>query len=160
MAGLWHDLGKFLDEFQVYLEKSADGDSVVRGSVDHAIVGARYAVDTLFPADLSPISDLFAYVIAGHHSGLPDGDSLFNIRLLKEIGEWKSHAPASLLEPGILAKSWLEAIQRICPERKGGILASEHKRRNERQNKYQHSFHHKHLLISVEIDLAYAIYLP
>ena len=122
MAGLWHDLGKFLDEFQVYLEKSADGDSVVRGSVDHAIVGARYAVDTLFPADLSPISDLFAYVIAGHHSGLPDGDSLFNIRLLKEIGEWKSHAPASLLEPGILAKSWLEAIQRICPERKGGIL--------------------------------------
>ena len=45
-------------------------------------------------------------------------------------------------------------------QRKGGILASEHKRRNERQNKHQHSFHHKHILISIEIDLAYAIYLP
>ncbi len=122
MAGLWHDLGKFLDEFQVYLEKSAAGDYVVRGSVDHAIVGARYAADTLFPADLSPISDLFAYVIAGHHSGLPDGDSLFNIRLLKDIGEWKSHAPVGLLEPGSLAKSWQEAAHRICAERKGCVL--------------------------------------
>ncbi len=60
-CGLLHDLGKFSHEFQARLEGGR--------RVDHATAGARKAVELLRPG----LGRLLAYVVAGHHSGLPDG---------------------------------------------------------------------------------------
>lgn len=59
LSGLLHDLGKYQQEFQRYLE-----DGGRRGSVPHAAWGAGYAVK-LKNNDAS-------IVIDGHHKGLPD----------------------------------------------------------------------------------------
>jgi len=58
LAGLWHDLGKYQDEFQRRLH----GESI---SVEHAGVGARLAFEEDQGRGLA-----LAFVIAGHHSGL------------------------------------------------------------------------------------------
>jgi CRISPR-associated endonuclease/helicase Cas3 len=61
VCGLLHDLGKFSQEFQARLEGGR--------RVDHATAGARRAAEVFGPG----LGRLLAYVIAGHHSGLPDG---------------------------------------------------------------------------------------
>ncbi len=71
ITGLWHDLGKFSEEFQEYL-RSASGDShegEVRQRVDHSTAGAQHAVQVI-----KVLGHLIAYPIAGHHSGLLDGE--------------------------------------------------------------------------------------
>lgn len=60
-AGLAHDAGKATDVFQARLEGKPD-------RVDHSTFGARLARDHAGQLGL-----LLAYVIAGHHGGLPDG---------------------------------------------------------------------------------------
>lgn len=65
-AGWLHDLGKATRAFQNYLLQSAEGEGV-RGSVPHSVHGARLAVDRD-----KALGRLLAYVIAGHHGGLPD----------------------------------------------------------------------------------------
>lgn len=71
LAGLWHDLGKFAPEWQTYLKSKSDIHSdEVLGKVDHSTAGAQHAVKA-HPA----LGHLFAYAIAGHHSGLLDGKS-------------------------------------------------------------------------------------
>jgi CRISPR-associated endonuclease/helicase Cas3 len=73
LAGLWHDLGKYRESFQRYLKKvggaSEDGgcEECVPGRVDHSTVGAIHARDTL-----GHLGTVAAYIIAGHHAGLPD----------------------------------------------------------------------------------------
>lgn len=71
LAGLWHDLGKFPQEWQDYLRSKVDPHSDdVSGKVDHSTAGAQQAV-SVHPA----LGHLLAYSIAGHHSGLLDGKS-------------------------------------------------------------------------------------
>ena len=77
-----HDLGKYPRAWQNYLRKSSGfdktipADSCERGS--HSSAGAVYLLKNI----KAPYSYLLSYVIAGHHSGLPDfydsscGDSL------------------------------------------------------------------------------------
>ncbi len=60
-CGLLHDLGKFSPEFQARLEGGR--------RVDHSTAGARKALDRYGSA----LGLVVAYVVAGHHSGLPDG---------------------------------------------------------------------------------------
>jgi len=60
LAGLWHDLGKYQDEFQARLEGNPQ-------SVDHSIIGALRAKE----AGLRSATPL-VFAIAGHHGGLPD----------------------------------------------------------------------------------------
>jgi len=60
-AGLWHDLGKYSDDFQ----RRIRGDP---RRVDHSTAGAQHAV-----SELGDPGRLLAYCIAGHHAGLPDG---------------------------------------------------------------------------------------
>jgi CRISPR-associated endonuclease/helicase Cas3 len=57
-AGLWHDLGKYLPEFQTKLEGS-------HTSVEHSGIGAAFAVSKHKELGLH-----LAFAIAGHHAGL------------------------------------------------------------------------------------------
>ena len=71
LTGLWHDLGKFPQEWQDYLRSKADPHTDdLSGKVDHSTAGAQHAVN-IHPA----LGHLVAYPIAGHHSGLLDGKS-------------------------------------------------------------------------------------
>jgi CRISPR-associated endonuclease/helicase Cas3 len=74
LAGLWHDLGKYKSEFQDYIRNvsgyHADAhleNETVPGKVDHSALGAIHAVQRH-----KGIGRILAYLIAGHHSGLPD----------------------------------------------------------------------------------------
>jgi CRISPR-associated endonuclease/helicase Cas3 len=72
LAGLWHDLGKFNPAWQAYLKRGSGYDSEAHletnpGKVDHSTAGALHAVERL-----GPMGQILAYLIAGHHAGLPD----------------------------------------------------------------------------------------
>lgn len=84
VTGLWHDLGKYSDEFQSYLAKASDihSDEILE-KIDHTSAGARLAVSK------HQLGHCIATAIAGHHAGLLDarrepGASLIK-RLSKEI---------------------------------------------------------------------------
>lgn len=73
LAGLWHDLGKYRPVFQDYIRNRSGFEKVNAhiegvGRVDHSTAGAVHAVDKLGAA----AGRLLAYLIAGHHAGLPD----------------------------------------------------------------------------------------
>lgn len=74
-AGLWHDLGKYRSAFQEYIAAKSGyaPDAHIEqaaGKVDHSTAGAVHAIDALKGA-----GQLLAYLIAGHHAGLPDWSS-------------------------------------------------------------------------------------
>lgn len=72
-AGLWHDLGKYRSAFQAYI-RDASGyereNAHVEGPkrVTHSTAGAVHAINQ-WP---SVPGYIIAYLIAGHHAGLPD----------------------------------------------------------------------------------------
>jgi len=78
-AGRWHDLGKYSGDFQNYIRQASGyerqqahvEDEVVRGRVDHSTAGAIYAID-----QWGLLGRVLAYLIAGHHAGLPDWEKL------------------------------------------------------------------------------------
>ena len=91
LVGLVHDLGKYSKEFQERLL----GAQV---SVDHSTYGARVICEKL---DKTLLGMMFAYIVAGHHAGLPDkgnkGENAdattLRARLKKECpdaGAWQS----------------------------------------------------------------------
>jgi CRISPR-associated endonuclease/helicase Cas3 len=57
-AGFWHDLGKFHPHFQAYLRNSED-----KRGPDHSSAGAVFGARSW---------DGMAFLLAGHHGGLPD----------------------------------------------------------------------------------------
>lgn len=72
LAGQWHDLGKFSAAFQDYIRTVSsyerdEAEEAGPGKVDHTTAGAIHAVRTL-----GPRGRILAYLIAGHHAGLPD----------------------------------------------------------------------------------------
>lgn len=98
LSGLWHDLGKFREKFQQYIKSVSGYDAEAHiegppGRVDHSTAGAIHAVEKL-----GPQGRIIAYLIAGHHAGLPDWDgeaaSLFQ-RL--EDGKLKGYLQGALL---------------------------------------------------------------
>jgi len=109
LAGLWHDLGKYSREFQRRIKSLSgyDPDAHLEGSVgrvDHSTAGALHAVE-----QFGVHGRILAYLIAGHHAGLPDwhsgetGGAALNARL----GD-KSHLDRALSQPipqGILAQT-------------------------------------------------------
>lgn len=72
LVGLWHGLGKFADDWQRYLATKADSniqlDEVV-GTVDHSTAGAQFSEQSI-----PKFGRLLAYLIAGHHPGLANGE--------------------------------------------------------------------------------------
>lgn len=76
LAGLWHDLGKYQPDFQDYIRKRSgfeedEANEGGPGRVDHSIVGALWAMRR-YGADGENLGRALAYLIAGHHAGLPD----------------------------------------------------------------------------------------
>ncbi len=97
LAGLWHDLGKYSDDFQNYLRRNGGDENAVHssemtGRVDHSTAGAQHA-DRLK-------ARLLAYVIAGHHAGLPDhvGEASSLSARLEKVVPSIDAAPADIRE--------------------------------------------------------------
>ena len=71
LAGIWHDLGKFSRDFQSYIRSKSGHEAhlvdAVPGRVNHSSAGALHAA-----AALGKLGIVLAYLIAGHHAGLPD----------------------------------------------------------------------------------------
>jgi CRISPR-associated endonuclease/helicase Cas3 len=91
-AGLWHDLGKFHPDFQAYL-----ANPVAKRGPDHSSAGAVLAGRCFSP---------LAFLVAGHHGGLPSFDDLkFRLREKSEAREIKqalglAQTAISSIEPG------------------------------------------------------------
>lgn len=73
LAGFWHDLGKYREGFQRYIRQTHDPDAHIEGRVagrdkTHSTAGALFAIDKFGPG----LGRILAFVIAGHHAGLPD----------------------------------------------------------------------------------------
>lgn len=91
LAGLWHDLGKYSKSFQNKLAAAAGQEAHLEGKarVDHSTAGALYAVEQ-FVAQFKQAGRLLAYIVAGHHAGLPDwsadstGKAALSQRLLRQ----------------------------------------------------------------------------
>ena len=75
-AGLWHDLGKYSNEFQQYIKDVSgytnryDPEAHIEGKpgrVDHSTAGAIHAM-----RQFGAHGRILAYLIAGHHAGLAD----------------------------------------------------------------------------------------
>lgn len=85
LAGWLHDLGKYAEAFQLYIQDRGP-------SVDHSTAGARIALD-LAKSGAPPdrlMADLIAYIVAGHHAGLPDrqpGTASLEIRVTNKTIE-------------------------------------------------------------------------
>ena len=87
LIGLWHDLGKYSDDFQEYIRVNSgyEEDDQKRSKTDHTSAGAILAKE-VFQGLWPPV----AYCIAGHHAGLHNwlpevgvsGD--LNVRLNKQ----------------------------------------------------------------------------
>ena len=71
IEGLWHDLGKYSDDFQKMIKGVNNTEkSNYPSRVDHSTAGAIYAIQKL-----KGTGRVLAYLIAGHHAGLPDWQS-------------------------------------------------------------------------------------
>lgn len=96
LAGLWHDLGKYSPRFQTRIKRKSGYDPEAHieggeGRPNHATAGALHACE-----HLGAKGRLLAYLIAGHHAGLPDWSS--------------SEAGAAALSERLKSKEYLEEI--------------------------------------------------
>ncbi len=74
VCALWHDLGKYLHEWQANLRVASGYDpdahlETVPGKINHSTAGAVLSFQQI---PIPPIASIIAYVVAGHHAGLPD----------------------------------------------------------------------------------------
>ena len=112
IAGLWHDIGKYSTEFQRYIKTVSGYDRTnahieggVPGRVDHSTAGAIHAV-----RQFGAQGRILAYLIAGHHAGLPDwhaaetGGKALSIRLGAEQSHLLDRIPAQTIPQAILTQ--------------------------------------------------------
>jgi CRISPR-associated endonuclease/helicase Cas3 len=98
LIGLTHDIGKYSQAFQQYLQDQAHNEEMVmerdlsaRGSVDHSTAGAQIVWNYLNHSGTSQArhaAEFLSLCIASHHSGMidcvkPDGNDDFSRRLNK-----------------------------------------------------------------------------
>ena len=72
LAGLLHDMGKCKDEFAAYLAKAANGEAVIKGSVNHTFAGVRLLLEQWHCAgneleNSDVTAELLAYGVGAHH---------------------------------------------------------------------------------------------
>ena len=102
LIGLWHDLGKFSEDFQSYLSRASDPhhDEVIE-KVDHTTAGAKHAVS------LSTLGHFVATAIAGHHAGLLDARHESHACLEKRLNKsFGSDIPAISAPPEIIDRAF------------------------------------------------------
>lgn len=88
LIGLWHDLGKYNPDWQVYLRRNSGRDPSAHiegsdGRPNHSEAGAIWALEKF-----GKVGRILAYCIAGHHAGLPDWEGTeasLVVRLYKGI---------------------------------------------------------------------------
>lgn len=97
IIGLLHDLGKYTKEFQSRLEGGPP--------VDHSTWGARLLLDSY-----SDLGNLLAYEVAGHHTGLPDGQTKDNLKRTSLAERIKASLPP-------LNETWKQEIALTPPEK-------------------------------------------
>ncbi|HHX4812374.1 TPA: CRISPR-associated endonuclease Cas3'' [Yersinia enterocolitica] len=106
LAGRWHDLGKYRPPFQSYIRDKSGFESESAhieqqtGRVTHSTAGALHAINTLGAG----CGHMLAYLIAGHHAGLPDwsgGNGSLQMRLAQAQQEYtgaiSAQVPADIL---------------------------------------------------------------
>lgn len=111
LAGRWHDLGKYSADFQKYIRGKSGYEAhlvdTVPNKVNHSTAGALYAIQ-----QFGVLGRPLAYLIAGHHAGLPDwsaeeGGAAALASRLKDGGEGEksllAQALAEAIPPAILA---------------------------------------------------------
>jgi len=116
LAGKWHDLGKYRKRFQDYIRKQSgyeqsdyerENAHIENGQrAPHSTAGAIHAVKHL-PSGLGHI---LAYLIAGHHAGLPDwfgGKGSLEYRLKEGRQEY---------EEALCAKIPEKILEGNCPD--------------------------------------------
>lgn len=107
VAGLWHDLGKYSEDFQKMLCATAGSEAHIEtrpGRVDHSTAGAIHAIKKFkIPGKI------FSYIIAGHHAGLADwqADATGRKSLVHRLqkGELLRNAPESNIPQEITQQS-------------------------------------------------------
>lgn len=98
LAGLWHDLGKYSADFQQYIR--AVNDAHVEGKpgrVNHSTAGAMQAM-----ARFDKLGRILAYLVTGHHAGLPDYQS--------------ENAPQSSLQHRLAHNEYLQDVAAVVPQ--------------------------------------------
>lgn len=118
IAGYLHDLGKYSDEFQRRLEGASE-------KVDHATAGAK---EIMIAGSNQRMATILSYVIAGHHSGLPDygtvsgADACLSRRLEKRLKDYSAafsemkipELPVQFsLQPGISSSFQMSFLTRM-----------------------------------------------
>jgi CRISPR-associated endonuclease/helicase Cas3 len=86
LVALLHDLGKYHPDWQKYIRKETGYDEEAHiegyaGRPNHSTAGAVYIFEKFRNI---PIAKALAYVIAGHHSGLPDWNPQLSQRIYDE----------------------------------------------------------------------------
>lgn len=90
LAGMFHDMGKYSDEFLEYLEEAVNNpeNPPKRGSIDHSTAGGKYLMEN-FHTKYNFLIECVANAIFSHHGQLKDmvnadGESPFLKRKNKE----------------------------------------------------------------------------
>lgn len=102
IIGKVHDYGKASQKFQ----DKIDPELHVNLHVDHSTAGAQFLVE-----QYGDLAILLAYIVAGHHGGLPNGkdehESCLLRRLKKPVEEYYSRVPVMLLPEKILPENFM-----------------------------------------------------
>ena len=107
VAGVWHDLGKYSTEFQQYIKSVSGFEAHIEapGRVDHSTAGAIHAM-----RQFGQHGRILAYLIAGHHAGLPDWNAAdtrgkaLSIRLGADQNYLLDRIPAQVIPQSILTQ--------------------------------------------------------
>lgn len=86
LLGLYHDIGKYSQEFQAYMRADEEKKKRLRGSIDHSTAGAQEIVKLGQGTGRGKSSRLskgmaqvMAFCIAGHHGGIPNQGTQANV---------------------------------------------------------------------------------
>ena len=72
LAGRWHDLGKYRPAFQAYICRASGYDPEAHVIGEHSPKTAHASSGAVYASQKGPWGRVLAYLIAGHHAGLPD----------------------------------------------------------------------------------------